>query len=236
MRALTVDRRDPVAVIAEIKRKSPSAGWIRAEDERFDPSVIAAAYASWGASAISCLTDDKYFGGSGSYIKRIRDTVDLPVLRKDFLVDSWQVDESRALGADAILLIAECLSDVQLADLGGRAVELDMHILFEVHDQENLDRIVAAGDRLPDDRFLIGINNRDLTRMTTDLDHAIRLSARLGDRSRVVAESGISTNADIARLVGHGLSIVLVGEHLMREPDPGLALARLLGRADKDRT
>lgn len=236
VRALTVDRRDPTAVIAEIKRKSPSAGWIRAEDEDFDPSVIALAYASCGASAISCLTDDKYFGGSGSYIKRIRNGVPLPVLRKDFLIDLWQVDESRALGADAILLIAECLDDAQLGEFAARAVELDMHILFEAHDRENLDRIVAASEGVGADRYLIGINNRDLRRMVTDLDHSISLAATVADRSRVVSESGIRTPDDLARLRGAGVSIVLVGEHLMREDDPGKALASLLGNPDKDRT
>ncbi len=236
VQALTTGRRNPVAVIAEIKRKSPSAGWIRPRDEDFDPSVIASAYASGGASAISCLTDDKYFGGSGSYIQRIRDTVNLPVLRKDFLIDPWQVDQSRSLGADAILLIAECLDDAQLIRLADRAVELDMAILFEAHDRMNLDRIVAQHRRIGPDQSLLGINNRDLSKMVTDLDHSIQMVQGLSDRSHVVSESGIGTPLDLSRLRTEGISIVLVGERLMREPDPGLALAELLRPSDKDRT
>ena len=236
VRAVTTERQNPIAVIAEIKRKSPSAGWIRARDEDFDPSVIASAYASGGASAISCLTDDKYFGGSGSYIQRIRDTVNLPVLRKDFLIDPWQVDESRSLGADAILLIGECLDDAQLAQLADRAVELDMAILFEAHDRKNLDRLVQEYERIGKARSLIGINNRDLTRMVTDLEHSVQMANRLPDRSQVVSESGIRLPADLDRLHAEGISIVLVGEGLMREPDPGSALTTLLSPTDKDRT
>ncbi len=227
VRALTSGRAHPIAVIAEIKRKSPSAGWIRPGDD-FDPASIACAYADAGASAISCLTDEKYFGGSASYIQRIRAQVSLPVLRKDFLIDPWQIDESRAIGADGVLLIAECLDDDALNTLAGRAIDLDLDILFEAHDRENLARIVAASAKIPDDRYLIGINNRDLRTMTTDLRHAIDLSGLLASPERVVAESGIRTAQDLRLLQEAGLTIVLVGEHLMRQPDPGRALAGLL--------
>ncbi len=227
VQALTTGRAHRIAVIAEIKRKSPSAGWIRPGDD-FDPVPIACAYADAGASAISCLTDKKYFGGSASYIQRIRTHVLLPVLRKDFLIDPWQIDESRAIGADAVLLIAECLDDETLATLAGRAIERDLDILFEAHDREHLDRIVSVADTLPVDRYLIGINNRDLRTMTTNLGHAIELSQALSSRDRVVAESGIRTAQDLRLLQDAGLSIVLVGEHLMRRSDPGGALADLL--------
>lgn len=234
VRALTSARRRPTAVIAEVKRKSPSAGWLRppTDPDDFDPVVIARAYGDGGASAISCLTDCKYFGGSPSYIQRIRSAVSLPVLRKDFLIDPWQVDESRAIGADAILLIAECLADEDMEAMAHRALDLDLAILFEAHDRENLERVVRISGAIPHDRCLFGINNRDLRRMVTDLGHSIDLAGIIPDRSRLVSESGIRRGADIARLGDAGISIVLVGEHLMRQKDPGMALRELLGEAE----
>jgi indole-3-glycerol phosphate synthase len=219
------------AVIAEIKRKSPSAGWIRPEYEAegFDPSVIARRYHSAGAAAISCLTDEKFFGGHLSYIHRVRDAVPLPVLRKDFIVDPYQVWESRANGADAILLIAECLSQSEMVDLMILARELQLTTLVEVHSMENLLR-VRPHVGFPDRSYgLLGINNRDLSAMKTDIAHTLRLIDLVDDVSILVSESGIRTPEDLKRLRKVGVRIALVGEHLMREEDPGGALKRLLG-------
>jgi indole-3-glycerol phosphate synthase len=222
------------AVIAEIKRRSPSAGLIRPEyADGFDPVVIAQGYSKAGASAISCLTDEKFFGGDLAYLQRVRSAVDLPVLRKDFLIDPYQIHEARAHGADAVLLIAECLSDKLLCELFALTGELGMGVLVETHDPENIDRVlkvVASGEN---DRYLIGINNRNLRTMSTDLAHTTDLVARVPDPTLLVSESGIRTNADLIMLSEHGVRIVLVGEHLMRQPSPGEALSELLFDAIK---
>ena len=222
-----VDRRHPdvTHVIAEIKRKSPSAGVIR---EDFDPVAIAKAYAANGASAISCLTDEFDFGGSLEYIHMIRDAVKLPVLRKDFIVDMYQVWESRAAGADAILLIGEVLPERDIIDFQILATELGMTTLLEVHDVDNLLRAVNVVGFPHASYSLLGINNRDLRTMKTSLEHSMRLAEMLDDTSVLVSESGIRTPEDLRRLRAHGIHIVLVGEHLMRQPDPGLALRALL--------
>ena len=222
-----VDRRHPNAthVIAEVKRKSPSAGVIR---EDFDPVAIAKAYAANGAAAISCLTDEEYFGGRLEYIHAIRDEVPLPVLRKDFIVDIYQVWESRAAGADAILLIAEALPERDIIDFQILATELGMTTLLEVHDVEHLLRMVNVVGFPHASYSLLGINNRDLRTMKTSLEHSMRLAEMLEDTSVLVSESGIRTPADLARLRAHGIHIVLVGEHLMKQPDPGIALRELL--------
>jgi indole-3-glycerol phosphate synthase len=222
-----VDRRHPNAthVIAEVKRKSPSAGVIR---EDFDPVAIAKAYAANGAAAISCLTDEEYFGGKLEYIHAIRDEVPLPVLRKDFIVDIYQVWESRAAGADAILLIAEALPERDIIDFQILATELGMTTLLEVHDVEHLLRMVNVVGFPHASYSLLGINNRDLRTMKTSLEHSMRLAEMLEDTSVLVSESGIRTPADLARLRAHGIHIVLVGEHLMKQPDPGIALRELL--------
>ena len=225
------DQNNP-AVIAEIKRKSPSAGWIRPEYERddFDPVSIAKRYHAAGASAISCLTDQKFFAGSPDYIHAVRDAVPLPVLRKDFIVDPYQVWEARAIGADAVLLIAECLREGELIDLMILARDLQLTALVEVHDMENLLRVRPHVGFPLRSYSLLGINNRDLSTMTTDLAHSLRLVDLVDDPSILVSESGIKERADLDRLAKAGIHIVLVGEHLMRSDDPGAALTELLAK------
>lgn len=226
------DSNIDTAVIAEIKRKSPSAGWIRPEydGDSFDPASIARQYHEGGAAAISCLTDERYFGGQLEYLFRVKDAVPLPVLRKDFIVDPWQVWESRAAGADAILLIAECLSQSELVDLSILARELQLTTLIECHDMNNLLRALPHVG-FPDRSYgLLGINNRDLSTMKVDLNHTTRLSMMIDDTSILVSESGIKTPADLRKLREVGVRIALVGESLMREPDPGAALRSLKAR------
>ena len=212
-------------VIAEVKRKSPSAGLIRAD---FDPVDIARRYHEAGASAISCLTDEVDFGGELGFIERIREAVPLPVLRKDFIIDAWQIWESRAAGADAILLIAECLTEREIVDFQILAVELGLTTLLEVHDVESLYRVQPHLGFPHPGYALLGINNRDLRTMTTSLAHTFRMVDMIEDRSIVVSESGIRTADDLRRLREHGVHIALVGEHLMKQPDPGEALRNLL--------
>jgi indole-3-glycerol phosphate synthase len=212
-------------VIAEVKKASPSAGVIRPD---FDPVAIAKAYEANGAAAISCLTDVKYFQGSLAYLSAIRAAVNLPVLRKDFIVDPYQVWEARAAGADAVLLIAECLTEPVLLDLLILASELHLTVLLEVHDFESL---IQVRDHLTFPRaggVLLGINNRDLRAMKTDPDHTLKLLPEVPDRGLLVSESGIRTPADVAKLRQNGVHRILVGEHLMRQPDPGLALKELM--------
>ncbi len=218
------------SVIAEVKRRSPSAGLMREEyaGDGFRPESIARGYFEHGASAISCLTDKKFFGGELSYIERIREAVPLPILRKDFIIDPWQVWESRAAGADAVLLIAECLNESELVDLLILSQRLQMTALLEVHDLESLLR-VRPHVGFPHPGFcLLGINNRDLRTMRVDLGHTLRLADLVEDKSVLVSESGIRTGADLRRLRSVDVRCVLVGEHLMRSPDPGKALASLL--------
>lgn len=216
-------------VIAEIKRKSPSAGLIR---EDFDPVDIAKRYQDAGAKAISCLTDGPGFGGSIEYLEMVRDATSLPVLRKDFIIDPYQITEARARGADAVLLIAECLDDDMLRRCRDRALDLDLSVLIELHAEENLERIVGTHDFAGEHELLLGINNRDLARMKTDLNRTEELlskpAARGIDREGVVSESGIRTPEDLESLRQADVRIVLVGEHLMRQGDPGAALKKLL--------
>ncbi len=229
-RAVVADREPRTfRVIAEVKRKSPSAGIIRPD---FDPADIAERYHSGGAAAISCLTDEHYFGGDLGYILRIKDRVPLPVLRKDFIVDEYQVWESRAAGADAILLIAECLSEGQIIDYQILATELGMTTLVEVHSVDNLCRMLNHVGFPHAGYSLLGINNRDLATMTTDLAHTFRMLDLIEDPRVLVSESGIRTGEDLVRLREHGINIALVGENLMREPDPGIALAEMLAVVD----
>lgn len=221
------------SVIAEVKRRSPSAGLMREEyaGDGFRPESIARGYFENGASAISCLTDKKFFGGDLSYIERIREAVPLPILRKDFIIDPWQVWESRAAGADAVLLIAECLNESELVDLLILSQRLQMTVLLEVHDLESLLR-VRPHIGFPHPGFcLLGINNRDLRTMRVDLGHTLRLADLVEDKGVLVSESGIRTGADLRRLRSVDVRCVLVGEHLMRSPDPGRALASLLEEA-----
>ena len=217
--------RKRLRIIAEIKRASPSAGVIRAD---FNLGAIAEAYQDNGAAAISCLTDGKYFQGELSYIDQIKRKVPLPVLRKDFIIDPYQIYEARAAGADAVLLIAECLEEAQLVDLLILATELKMTTLVEVHDVENLLK-VRPHIGFPHPQYtLLGINNRDLKAMTTDLNHTLRLLEMVENLDIVVSESGIRSRDDLDRLMAAGVYRVLVGEHLMKQPDVGAALRELI--------
>ena len=204
-------------LIAEVKKASPSAGVIRPD---FDPVKIAQAYAASGADALSVLTDEKYFQGKLEYIHAIRDVVKLPVLRKDFIIDPYQVYEARAAGADAVLLIAECLETSQLIDLQILATELNMTCLIEVHDLDNLMRVRDHVIGFPHKSYsLLGINNRDLRTFKTDVGTTLRMAELVEDRRVLVSESGINSFADIQKLADAGVSAVLVGESLMRSPD-----------------
>jgi indole-3-glycerol phosphate synthase len=215
----------PINLIAEIKKASPSAGVIRPD---FDPVAIAEIYAANGADALSVLTDEQYFQGKLEYIHAVRDAVKLPVLRKDFIIDPYQVYESRAAGADAILLIAECLEMGQLIDLQILATELHMTVLIEVHDMDNLIRVRDRVIGFPHKSYsLLGINNRDLRTFKTDLGNTLRMAELVEDRSVLVSESGINSYDDIKKLAAAGVSAVLVGESLMRAPDIASKLREL---------
>lgn len=209
----------PIKLIAEVKRASPSKGLIR---EDFDPVAIAKIYAAHGATCVSVLTDVEYFQGSLDYLRQVRAAIDLPILRKDFLIDSYQLLEARAAGADAVLLIAECLDDCHLRKLHNEAIELGMTPLVEFYEIENLPRVLAAG------ATLIGINNRNLRTFETDLNHTVRLREQIPSDCVVVGESGIHSRADAKRLADAGVQAILVGEHLMSQRDIGAAVDRLL--------
>jgi indole-3-glycerol phosphate synthase len=191
----------------------------------FDPISIARTYQEHGASCLSILTDTPYFQGSLADLERVRASVAIPLLRKDFLIDDYQVVEARAAGADAILLIAEILDDATMRRLLERARCLGMAALVEFHDAANLPRALTAG------ADLIGINNRDLRHFSTDIEHTLRLRDQIPIEITVVSESGIHSRRDVERLEAAGVSAVLVGESLMRAPDIGLAVERLLGMA-----
>src|SRR6266478_9835624 len=209
----------PLNLIAEVKKASPSAGVIR---EDFDPVKIAQAYAAGGADALSVLTDEKYFQGRLDYIHAVRDVVKLPVLRKDFIIDPYQVYESRAAGADAILLIAECLETSELIDLQILATELHLTCLIEVHEVDNFIRVRDRVIGLPHRSYsLLGINNRDLRTFKTDLGTTLRLAELVEDRNVLVSESGIHSVDDLKKLESAGVRAVLVGESLMRSDDIG---------------
>lgn len=207
-------------IIAEIKRRSPSKGEIRAD---FDPVACATAYQEAGAAAISVLTDEQYFGGELVYLEKIRRVVSQPILRKDFILDPYQIDEARVGGADAILLIVAALDQGALVALQDYARSLGLDVLVEVHDEAELERALAA------EASLIGINNRDLRTFDTDLAVTERLAPMLPSDVVVVAESGILVAADVARLTRAGASAFLVGESLMREADVAGALRALRG-------
>ena len=219
--------RRTTRIIAEIKKRSPSAGLIR---EDFDLVDIAKQYHEAGAAAISCLTDEQDFGGHLGYIRQIQDAVPLPVLRKDFIVDQYQVWESRAAGADAILLIADVLEEGELVDMAILARELNMTTLIEAHDVERLLKVRHYVGFPHAGYSLLGINNRDLKTMQTDLSHTFRVLEFIEDTKVVVSESGINSAADLARLRQRGVNIALIGEHLLRQESPGEALRVLLGQ------
>lgn len=228
--AVTRPATGRTSIIAEIKRRSPSAGLIRREYDThlFSPEDIARRYEAAGANAISCLTDREFFGGDLSFIARIKAAVALPVLRKDFIIDPWQVYEARAAGADAVLLIAEALEEAEIVDMLILCQQLRLTSLLEAHSVENLLRVRPYVGFPHRSYALLGINNRDLSSMTTDLSHTLRLADLVEDRSVLVSESGIRTPADLRRLRSVGVNIALVGEHLMRADDPGEALRALL--------
>jgi indole-3-glycerol phosphate synthase len=218
--ARALRRPDQIACIAEFKRRSPSAGWIA---EAADPATTVRAYAAGGAQALSILTDGPFFGGSLDDLGAARTACELPVLRKDFIVDRYQIVEARAAGADAILLIVAALSDPEIAALLAAAREIGLGALVEAHDADEVRRAVAAG------AAIIGINNRDLRTFTVDRDLACRLRPQVPAERIVVAESGIRDAADVARLRAAGIDAMLVGETLMRASDPAAALRALLG-------
>jgi indole-3-glycerol phosphate synthase len=210
-----------IGLIAEVKKGSPSAGIIRPD---FDPVQIAQTYERHGASCLSVLTDEHFFLGHLDDLRAVRAAVGIPVLRKDFMIDRYQVLEARAAGADCILLIAECLDDCHLRDLYFYASELGMESLIELYDVENLDRVLKL------EPALMGINNRDLRTFVTDLDHTTRLARQIPTTTLLVSESGIKTRADIDRVKAGGARAILVGETLMRSPQIGPAVDELMGR------
>ena len=216
-------QRPPVgslALIAEVKKASPSAGVIR---PGFDPIQIARVYEQSGAACLSILTDERFFQGHDGYLTAIRTAVDLPLLRKDFIIDAFQIYEARAIGADAILLIAAALSPTQLTDYHALAGEIGMTALVEVHTEAEMQ--VALGARAK----LIGINSRDLNTFVTDLGTVERLAGMVPGDVTLVAESGIRTPADVKRVADAGAKAVLVGETFMRAPDIGAAVRDLMG-------
>ena len=214
-----INPKGQLKIISEVKHASPSKGILR---EDFDPVEIAKSYSSGGASAISVLTDEKYFKGSLNYLKNIREQVPTPLLRKDFIIDPYQIYEARCYGADAILLIVASLEQSLLSDLLGLTHELQMNAIVEVHDDHELDRALEAGSRI------IGINNRDLRTFDVDLNVSINLSSRVSEDKIVIAESGIGSIEDIDMLRADGVHVFLIGETFMKASDPGQKLQELI--------
>lgn len=215
-------RPGTIAVIAEHKRRSPSRGAIR---EDLAPADVARSYEAAGATALSVLTDEPFFGGRLTHLTEARSVTRLPVLRKDFILEPWQIWEARAAGADAVLLIVAALEDVGLRDLVGEARATGVDALVEVHERSELQRALAAGARL------VGVNNRDLRTLAVSLETSLSLAPLIPDDVVAVAESGIRSGSDLRRLRGAGFDACLVGEQLMRAPDPGAALRQLLEEA-----
>ena len=219
--------RGEAAVIAEVKKASPSKGVIR---EDFDPASIARSYAAGGAACLSVLTDVDFFQGADEYLVAAREACSLPVLRKDFIVDEYQLHEARALGADCVLLIAAALADARLAEFAVLAAELGLDVLAEVHDAAELERVLrlpSVDGHVP----LVGVNNRDLRSFAVSLDTTLALKHAVPAHRVLVTESGITTRADVARMRAAGVHAFLVGEAFMREASPGEALQRLFSAA-----
>ena len=220
--AQALARTRAISVIAEHKRRSPSRGAIR---EDLEPADVARGYEAGGAAALSVLTDEPFFGGRLSHLAEARAATALPVLRKDFILDPWQIREARAAGADAVLLIVAALEDAELGELLAEARAVGVDALVEVHERAELDRALAAGARL------VGVNNRDLRTLAVSLETSLALAGAIPDDVVAVAESGIRSGEDLRRLCDAGFDACLVGEHLMSSPDPGQALRRLLEEA-----
>jgi indole-3-glycerol phosphate synthase len=215
-----LDAKPGHALIAEVKKASPSKGLIRPD---FDPPAHARAYQAGGAACLSVLTDERFFQGADEYLVAARAAVSIPVIRKDFMVDPWQAAESRALGADAILLIVAALDDMQLAEIEAAAIEQGMDVLIEVHDDTELDRALKLRSKL------IGCNNRDLRDFSVDVTRSYRVKARVPADCTFVAESGLSTRADLDAMAAHGVHCFLIGEALMRHADVEAATRELVG-------
>ncbi|MBW4329301.1 indole-3-glycerol phosphate synthase TrpC [Stakelama sp. CBK3Z-3] len=207
-------------LIAEVKKASPSKGLIR---KNFDPPAHARAYAAGGAACLSVLTDERWFQGSAEYLKAARAACDIPVLRKDFMVDPWQVAEARAMGADAILIIVAALDDAQMAEIEAAAIEHGMDALVEVHDADEMDRALRLKSRL------IGVNNRNLKDFSVDFQHTYELVSSAPSDCTFVAESGLTTRADLDAMAEHGVRCFLIGEALMRQDDVETATRILIG-------
>jgi indole-3-glycerol phosphate synthase len=214
----TLSDQPALAVIAEVKKASPSKGIIRPD---FDPVAIARLYDTGGADAVSVLTDERFFAGSTDYLRAVRAAMPRPVLRKDFIIDPLQVEQTAALDADAMLLIAAALSDAQMAELFAAATELDIDPLIEVHDEREVERVMRL------EPPLIGINNRDLATFTTDIATTLRLTPLIPPATRVVSESGIFGPAETTPLIEAGVRAILVGESLMRADDPAALIDTL---------
>ena len=214
-----INASSEISLIAEVKKASPSKGIIR---EDFDPLVTAEAYQAAGATCISVLTDEHFFQGRLEYLTAIRQRVELPLLRKDFIVDPYQVFEARVAGADAVLLIAECLTADQLQELHDQIVALEMTPLVELYREDNLTAVLDCGAKL------IGVNNRNLETFETDLNHCMKMRKAIPEERTVVGESGIFTPADVQLLRNANIDAMLVGESLMREPDISQAVRNLL--------
>ncbi len=217
--AAAIRHQPKISLIAEIKRSSPSRGLIRAD---FEPTQIAQAYYENGATCLSVLTDESYFGGHLDYLASVRQTVPLPLLRKDFIIDDYQLYEALVFGADAVLLIAECLLDSRLKELHQRALELQLTPLVELYDPNHLARVLDCRPQL------VGVNNRDLHTFDLDLERSLRLRELVPPEILFVSESGIDTASDVGRLQRAGVDAILVGESLMKRSDIGQAVRELL--------
>lgn len=215
-----LDARTGHALIAEVKKASPSKGLIR---EDFDPPAHARAYEAGGAACLSVLTDERWFQGADIFLEQARSAVSIPVLRKDFMVDPWQVHESRALGADAILIIVAALDDTQMQEIEAAAIECGMDALIEVHDAAEMERAARLKSRL------IGVNNRDLRDFSVDFRRTYELVGRAPVGCTFVAESGLTTRADLDAMAAHGIRCFLIGEALMRQADVEAATRALIG-------